>query len=460
MVVMKFGGTSVGSAEAIKRVCEIIKTRVENDPIIVVSAVGGITNKFVSIIENSAKKNKNNVQDILAEIGKRHEEIINGLGLEQNEGLKILLCETLQGIENIADKISQAGDLAKHLHDELMSMGELLSANIVAEYLKSIGLEGKFADSRDVMVTDSQFTKAVPQFEESQKNTQQYLKPLVGKYIPVMQGFIGRDSFGRITTLGRGGSDYTATLIGAMLNADVVEIWSDVDGVLTADPSLVKEAKRIKYMSFQEASELAYFGAKVLHPSTLLPAVERNIPVHVLNSMRQTDGGTVIAGSTPNGKQEGCIVKSIAYKEELVVITVMSTRMLMAHGFLASIFEIFNRYAVPVDLVSTSEVTVSLTINRTDHLENITRELGRFAQVRVEQNKSVVCLVGEQMKSTQGMPGELFSLLKDIDIHLISQGASEINISFVIDDKALPKVVSRLHNHYFSGELDPEIFAV
>ncbi|HPI74617.1 MAG TPA: aspartate kinase, partial [bacterium] len=287
------------------------------------------------------------------------------------------------------------------------------------------------------------------------------LMPLVNRaVVPVMQGFVGADADGRTTTLGRGGSDYSATLIGAMLNAAAVEIWTDVDGVLTADPTLVPEAKRIRRMTFQEAAELAYFGAKVLHPASLLPAVGKNIPVSVLNSQRPEADGTLISPKLIESDSKECVVKSIAYKEDITVVTVTSTRMLMAYGFLSSIFEIFNRYQTSVDLVTTSEVSVSVTIDQKDRLAEIQRDLSHFSQLEVQSHKAIVCLVGQRMRRTAGMPGLIFSILSDIPIHLISQGASEINISFVVDERDLPVVVRSLHKRFFSGPLDPEIFVV
>ncbi|MBN1998145.1 lysine-sensitive aspartokinase 3 [candidate division KSB1 bacterium] len=461
MVIMKFGGTSVGSVEAIKRVATIIESRKDKHPIVVVSAVGKVTDKLVDLARYAAKKQPAKVDEILDGIRILHQEMMENLGLTE-KGFDKVLTRTLETLQEICATLNRTGEIVKHLYDDLLSYGEYLSSNMLACYLDHYVMKAVMADARDILVTDSQFSKAQPMFDESAANAQKRLLPLVkeGK-VPVVQGFVGRDTFGRTTTLGRGGSDYSATLIGAMLHADVVEIWSDVDGVLTADPSLVLEAKRIKRMTFQEAAELAYFGAKVLHPATLLPAVKRNIPVYVLNSMRPGDDGTLITSTSPNrGNGDSCIVKSIAYKENLTVVTVTSTRMLMAHGFLASIFEIFNKYQTAIDLVSTSEVSVSMTIDNTEKLHDIKRELGHFSQVDVATGRAIVCLVGERMKITAGMPGKIFKLLDNTNIYLISQGASDINISFVIDESDLPLVIKTLHAHFFSGNLDPEVFAV
>jgi len=461
MIVMKFGGTSVADAKAIGRVSGIIKSRLERRPVVVVSAVGHITDHLVTLSEVAAMKNRGKVEASIAAILAKHKEIMEELGVSQTESLQKAVQEAEDHLKSVCATIMQAGEVAKYIMDELLSIGEFLSANIVSAHLQSIGIDSCMADAREIMVTNCQFGKAQPMFAKSADKAKQVLLPLAEKNIvPVTQGFVGRDSYGRTTTLGRGGSDYSATLIGAMLNAEKVEIWSDVDGVLTADPSLVPDAKRIRYMSFREAAELAYFGAKVLHPSTILPAVERGIPVYVLNSMRPEDCGTKIAESVSVNGGNGCIVKSIAYKENISVIAITSTRMLMAHGFMATIFDIFNRYQTSVDLVSTSEVSVSITVDNAEKLNEIKRELGRFAQVEVQHNKAIVCLVGEQMRKTPGMPARIFSAVQDVEIHLISQGASEINISFVIDESLLPQVVTRLHQEFFSGELDPKVFAV
>ncbi len=458
MIVMKFGGTSVGNIEAIRRVGKIIESRLERKPVVVVSAVSGITNKLVRLGQISADKNHVSAKEIIEEIRKVHAAIISELEIDDSTDIKKAFPEAIDYLTDLSDRLLRAGDLVKHLVDEMLSIGEFLSANIVSAYLRSIGIASQFADARELVSTDSRFGRAQVSREETQRNIKEKLIPVVSQGVPVIQGFIGRDSFGRTTTLGRGGSDYSATYIGALVDAEAVEIWSDVDGILTADPSLVPNAKRIRKMSFQEAAELAYFGAKVLHPATLLPAIEKDIPVYVLNSMRPEDSGTKISKSKDGNENNSGIVKSIAYKEGLIVITVTSSRMLMAHGFMSSIFEIFDRYQTSVDLVSTSEVSVSMTIDQVEHLEDIHRELVRFAQVSIEENKAIVSLVGEKMKSTPGMPAKIFGFMTDIPIHLISQGASEINISFVIDESNLPIVINRLHDRLFSGTLNPELF--
>ena len=458
MIVMKFGGTSVGTPEAIRRVAEIIRSRLDKHPIVVVSAVTGITNKLDHLTKVSVSRSPDVSNGEIEEIRKRHSHIIDELGLADDRALKEKFVYAIDSLTELSDKLHQVNERLKYLVDEILSFGEFLSAHILVAYLNSIGITSRFVDARKIMVTDSHFTCAKPQIAESTVFAKERLLPYVQDYVQVMQGFIGRDSFGRTTTLGRGGSDYSATLIGAMLDVESVEIWSDVDGILTADPSVVPQARRIKQMTFQEAAELAYFGAKVLHPATLLPAVGKNIPVTVLNSMNPAASGTKIVASPPI-RIDGGVVKSIAYKEGISVITVTSTRMLMAYGFMASIFEIFAKYQTPVDLVATSEVSVSMTVDNMENLVYIEQELKKIAQVEIEHNKAIVCLVGAKMKKTPGIPAKLFSIIPDVTIHLISQGASEINISFVIDESELDKVIQKMHQELFEIELDPNVFA-
>jgi len=460
MIVMKFGGTSVADAAAIQKVAEIIKARIDKKPIVVVSAIGGLTDNLVALSVEARNKNMSKVKEVITIVEKKHSTIIKELGLDTKDSLLKMLADTVNQLERVCTAISKAESVQKDFVDELLSTGEYLSSHIIASYLDSIGMNGVWADAREILVTDSTYGSAIPLISESSDKVKVNLLPFMAdNKVPVMQGFIGRDKQGKITTLGRGGSDYTASLIGAMLDVDAVEIWSDVSGVLTADPSLVPEAKRILLMSFQEAAELAYFGAKVLHPATMLPAVDKGIPIYVLNSMKPEQGGTKIALSSDIDEDKICIVKSIAYKEALTVITVNSTRMLMAHGFMASIFEIFEKYNTAVDLVATSEVSVSITIDNTEHLEEIKNELCTFANVAAVSNKAIVSLVGQHLKRTSGMPAKIFGLLGDVRIHLISQGASEINISFVIDEADLSRVIQRLHDFFFGNSFNPEIFA-
>jgi aspartate kinase len=269
-----------------------------------------------------------------------------------------------------------------------------------------------------------------------------------------MGGFIGATKDGVQTTIGRGGSDFSAALFGAALNAESIEIWTDVDGMMTTDPNLCPEAHRIKVISFGEAAELAYFGAKVLHPATVLPAIRKNIPVRVLNSRNPKNEGTLIVAQAPHSKS---IFKAIAAKKRITIIDVVATRMLMAHGFLRQIFDIFDRHRCPVDVVSTSEVSVSVTVESNGEIPEIMAELKQIAEVSQKVGSAIVCLVGENIRDTPGIAAQVFGAIADINVRMISQGASEINITFVIDEDDVPEAIRRLHKQFFSSP-DPNIF--
>jgi aspartate kinase len=311
-------------------------------------------------------------------------------------------------------------------------------------------------DSRECVVTDSEHMRAAPLTEETNHRLRTKVQPVLDKgEVPVMGGFIGATKAGVTTTIGRGGSDYSAAIIGAGLGAERIEIWTDVDGMMTTDPNLCPDARRIKVISFDEAAELAYFGAKVLHPATVLPAVQKNIPVFVLNSRNPDCEGTRISARVPHCRNS---FKAIAAKKRITIIDVAAPRMLLAHGFLRAIFEAFDRHRVPVDVVSTSEVSVSLTVDSNESIPALAADLAKLADVKYEGRKAIVCLVGENLRETPGIAARVFGELSDVKIRMISQGASEINLTFVIEEDEVPQVIRRLHKTFFS-DLDPEVFA-
>lgn len=459
MIVMKFGGTSVGSSDAMRRVGQIIEGRLDRTPVVVLSATSKTTDELLSLVSRADKGDSRGVQELVEWIVVKHRKIGADLGLGR-ELLEQMLDVVETNLSRLGRKILDRGEADREVVDDVLCQGEFLSCNLVDHYLRRIGIRSAWADARKVVLTDSKFGRARPLEKEAQSRVREHLNPLLEtETVPIIQGFIGADRQGRTTTLGRGGSDFSATFLGGALGAECVEIWTDVDGILTADPSLVPQARRIREMTFEEAAELAYFGAKVLHPSTIRPAVERGIPVFVLNSTSPDQYGTRIMTASDSGAAAP-MIKSIAYKEGLSVLDIKSTRMLMAYGFLSTIFEIFNQYETSVDLVATSEVSVSVTIDNLEHLPQIMDSLREFAEVEVRHGKAIVCCVGENICREPGMPARVFSELEGIEITLISQGASKINISFVIDDGDLPEVVSRLHKKFFSGELDGRVFAV
>jgi aspartate kinase len=291
--------------------------------------------------------------------------------------------------------------------------------------------------------------------EESELRVRQELAPMVelGK-VPVAQGFIGATTNGVTTTIGRGGSDYSAAILGACAGADAIEIWTDVDGLMTADPRVVPEARRIRIISFVEAAELSYFGAKVLHPSTVIPAIGRGIPVHIYNTKNPACEGTLIVSEARPSKN---VIKSIAFKRGVTIVNVASTRMLMAHGFLSAIFDVFEKHRTSVDVVTTSEVSVSITIDSTEALDSIRQELGGIGEVTVERSRAIICVVGDNLKSTPGVAARIFSAIQPTNVNMISQGASEINLTFVIDDGDVDRVARAPHKEFFA-EADPDVF--
>jgi aspartate kinase len=320
-----------------------------------------------------------------------------------------------------------------------------------------LGIDAAHVDARDVVITDSQFQKAVPQDALIEKRSQEKLQPLIAKgKVPVMGGFIASNEAGITTTLGRGGSDFTGALIGGALTAEAIEIWTDVDGIMTADPRVCPDALRVKTISFEEAAELAYFGAKVLHPATILPAVKKNIPVLVLNSRNAACEGTRITSLAPHCKSP---FKSIAVKKRLSIIDVVASRMLMTHGYLKEIFSIFDQHHCAVDMVSTSEVSVSLTVDSNDNLPAIAADLSRLADVKYEGRKALICMVGDDIRGQSGMAAQVFNAIRHINVRMISQGASEINMSFMIDEDDADEALRSLHAAFFKDP-DPAIFDV
>jgi aspartate kinase len=331
-----------------------------------------------------------------------------------------------------------------------------LSSAIVAEAFRLRGISAELADSRSFIVTDDSFSRAAPNMAETTRRTLEALDPIIkAGRVPVVQGFIGSTTEGVTTTIGRGGSDYSAALIGAALGAEAIEIWTDVDGLMTADPRVVPDARRIRVISFAEASELSYFGAKVLHPSTVLPAVELGIPVHIYNTRNPDCEGTLIVATAHPSHN---LIKSIAFKRGVTIVNVASTRMLLAYGFLRTIFEVFERHQTSVDVVTTSEVSVSMTLDDTDRLEAIKRDLSGIGDVNVEREKAIVCVVGDNLKFTPGVAARLFQSIEGTNVNMISQGASEINLTFVIDESDVDRVVGRLHEEFFA-DVDTAVFA-
>jgi len=458
MIIMKFGGTSVENARAMESVIRSVARQKDRQPVVVLSAIAGATNELLRCAQNALEGKLDNSISILNDLLDRHVTIAENIIDHRPSYQQVIqFCRRrIEELRNLCQGIAILGELTNRSLDAIASVGEQLSSNILAGGMKQRGLPAELVDARTFMFTDDHYAGAAPLFDQIDETVRKVFSPLLQSgTIPITQGYIGSTLKGVTTTLGRGGSDYSAAIIGSALDAEEIQIWTDVDGVLTADPRIAPKAQKLKIISFREASELAYFGAKVLHPSTILPAIKKNIPVVVLNSKRPESTGTKIVANPP---KTNVPVKSIASKKGITVINIQSTRMLMAHGFLESIFAVFNRHKTSVDLVSTSEVAVSLTIDTPEQLENIVGELKSFSEVAIYERKAIVCIVGDQMHSTAGIADRIFKALGDINVIMISQGASEINMSLVVEEDRVNDAVRRLHGEFFEPVPEVELF--
>lgn len=452
LVVMKFGGTSVEDATAMERTAAIVRGRRGRglETVVVVSAMAKVTDLLLAAAAAAGRGDKAGALAIGARL--RHRHLDTAAALLHEEGfarLQIVMHLEFDALDDLLRGISAVGELTPRTNDLVVSFGERLSSRMVAEAFDQRGLQGAHVDARSCIVTDSTYGKAVPQESEIETRLAEVVLPLIqaGK-TPVMGGFIGSNTEGITTTLGRGGSDYTAALVGGGLHAGAIEIWTDVNGIMTTDPRICPDALRVKTISFEEAAELAYFGAKVLHPATILPAVQKSIPVWVLNSRNAENEGTKI---TAMAAKCASPFKSIAAKKKLTIIDVVASRMLMSHGYLKAVFDVFDKYKCAIDMVSTSEVSISLSVDSNQQLPEICAELSKIADVKLEGNKALVCLVGEDIRGHNGIAGRVFSAISHVNVRMISQGASEINMSFMIDEEDVEEAVRSLHKVFFAN---------
>lgn len=446
---MKFGGTSVEDASAFARVAALVGRASDSRPVVVVSAMSRVTDALLGAFEKAAQGRPEAALQSLEEHFARHTEAALSM-LKSGDAAEIASAvEAARG--ELAGALREAAEGARALpllQDLVVSYGEQLSSLLLASVLRARGMSARQVDTRRCVITDDEHGRATPLKEETERHTRAELEPLIEEgVIPVLGGFIASSAAsGATTTLGRGGSDYTAGLVGAALRAREIQIWTDVSGVLTADPRVVPEARTIPRLSYAEAAELAYFGAKVLHPKTILPAVVRNIPVRICNSRAPADPDTVVyfdAEMTPR------TVKAIAHKTGVHIIHITSARMLGAYGFLRAIFEVFERHRTAVDIVTTSEVSISLSLEETGALDSIIKDLRHIAAVKVERDRAIVCIVGEGLRSTAGIASRVFSTIRDINVLLISQGASSVNLTFVVEERNVAEAVRRLHAAFF-----------
>ncbi len=437
MIVMKFGGSSVANAQKIREVADIVKARLDQNPVVVLSAVKGVTDNLIRSLAESLQGKFDSYKEIEA----KHREIIGDLGIDKHT-----VDAELDELKKALEVNSKVKENEPKILDYISFFGERMSTKLLAAQLTKIGIKSEAYVSGDTgLITDSRFGDA-NFLESSYKKMNDFVSKL--DVLPVITGFGGKDENGEYTTFNRGGSDYVASLYGAALESEEIQIWTDVNGVMTSDPRVVKEAKSIPTISFAEASELAFFGAKVLHPKTIIPAMDKNIPVKVLNTYEPDHPGTTILNKAEKSKE---VIKAIACKKNVLLVSIVSTRMIGAHGFLARVFDIFEDHAKSVDMISTSEASISLTVDNADEIDEIVEELKEVAEVSVEKGKAIVCIVGEGMYHVPGIAGRTFTALgkSGISIEMISQGASEINISFIVDNLHADKAVQALHKEYF-----------
>ncbi len=461
LVVMKFGGTSVEDAAAIGRTAAIVAGRVAlgKSPVVVVSAMAKVTDQLLRAASAASQGDRAGALAISSRLRCRHCDTARDLVKDAAEiaALVRILDEKFATLDEVLRGLAAIRELTPRISDLIVSYGERLSSRIVTAAFRERGVNAAHVDAREVIVTDSEFQKAAPLDDIIEKRAQEKLLPLLGEgKVPVMGGFIASNEAGLTTTLGRGGSDYTGALVGGALESETIEIWTDVDGIMTADPRVCPDALRVKVISFEEAAELAYFGAKVLHPATILPAVKKNIPVLVLNSRNAACEGTRIISVAPHCKSP---FKSIAVKRKLTIIDIVASRMLMTHGYLSKMFAIFDRHKCPIDMVSTSEVSISVTVDSNASLPQIDADLKALADVTYEGKKALICMVGEDIRGQQGIAAKVFNAIRHVNVRMISQGASEINMSFMIEEDDADEAVRSLHAAFFK-EPDPEIFDV
>ena len=454
MIVMKFGGTSVADCAAISRTIEIIRKRLPERPVVVVSALSKVTDLLYRISDEAKKRNFEEASALLEQLRSRHLTLAKEL-ISQSASIdkESILEDAQRRVNEICDKLSHfieavcaLGELSDRSKAVIIGNGEYLSSNIICCAMNARGISTRLMDSRKMIITNADFLKGEPKQDLiSIKVNAEVSSHYTDCEAVITQGFVSATEDGEPTVLGRGGSDYTASLIGMAVGAQRIEIWTDVDGVKTADPRKVEGTQSLERISFEEAAEMAHFGAKVLHPMTIEPAVKKNIPIYVLNSINPDGKGTVILQNS--FIDDG--VKSVSSKENILVINIFSTKMINVAGFLMSVFEIFSRNNVSVDLISTSEANISVTVDASQNVDNVIRELSSFADVYVDRDKAQVSVIGKNLDNVTGILEKTFAPLSDYRIYMISQGASYVNISFVVDRTALDKVVSLLHRSLF-----------
>jgi aspartate kinase len=431
-----------------------VRAAVRERPVVVVSAIGGFTDALLRSVEKAISGDARGATRSLTSDFERHVAITRDLlGDAARAFFESTVANTRSQIRQLHKIIAAHPVTSSPLQDEILAFGEQLSSQLLAAVLRENNLTARYIDARSCIKTDDRYGCATPLAETTQAIQAELSKIVKAGEIPVLGGFVGSTNGGVTTTLGRGGSDYSAAIIGAALGAREIQIWTDVTGVLTADPRIVANARTIPVLSYQEAAELAYFGAKVLHPKTIQPAIDRNIPVRVCNSRAAAEAGTLIVAESEAAPQT---VKAIAHKNGITTVQVTSARMLGAHGFLRALFEVFERHRTAVDVVTTSEVSVSLSIDNASTLPEIIPDLEKLGTVEVEESRTIISVIGEGLRNTPGIAARVFSTISDINVSMISVGASSINLTFMVDEAQAHEAIIRLHRVCFEAEDENE----
>lgn len=449
MIVLKFGGTSVGDAEAIDRAADIVRSRLDRHPLVVVSALAGTTNTLLQIADQASSGHVIAAMSSVQSLRDRHLALATDLlkGSADSTDVVAEMESAFDELASLAEALSVLGHLTPRSLDAIAAKGEIVSSLLVTAAFRARELPVEHVDATGVMITDDRFGRAEPRTDRIGETCQRVLRPMLDQgRVPVVGGYIGATDAGIVTTLGRGGSDLSASLFGAALGADAIEIWTDVDGMLTADPRIVDHATLIERIRFDEASELATFGAKVLHPSTIFPAVRLGIPVYVCNSRKPEGRGTLITYDVPV-----CPVRAIAGKTGVTVIRIRSPRMLLQHGFLRTIFEVFERHRTSVDVVATSEISVSVTVDDPPHLDTLIVDLSHLGDVSVERNRGILSVVGSALADDSATMARALAAIAPVRIHMLSLGASGINLTALVDGEELPRAMKSLHTEFFGG---------
>lgn len=449
MIVIKFGGTSVGDAERVAAAIDIVAERRHLQPVVVVSALAGVTNDLVAAAEAACASDIERVTEIMARVRQRHEDVAMQLVQQKFDFFESFLRQLnkqIDQIQTILKGIALLGEITARAKDKVTAIGEKLSSVLFAYSMMMRALPGEHVESEDVIVTNDSFGGASPLMDRTRSAAQAVLLPLIERNrIPVMGGFIGRTVDGATTTLGRNGSDYSAAIVAAAIGADEVQIWTDVDGLLTCDPRLVPSARVIDRLSYAEAAELAWFGAK-LHPRTLEPAIEADIPVRVLNTHNPASTGTLISR---DGDDRGAGPRSIARKRHVTVVHMTSNKMLGVHGFLARLFAVFEQLEISVDLIATSEVSVSVTIDDRHNIDELQARLKDIAEVEVLDEQCIVAVVGRNLMTDSRVGARIFDALREIPMKMLSLGRSGLNLSVVVDDADADRAIARIHHALF-----------